>query len=298
MEAKCADANKSTTVNYSANYSISKPFYYDVDSERSCSELRINDSGTVRFETMRGDISPIGFNLSAYDKNGVLQSRINRDVIYMLMFFPENRKPIISGINGGNQVRMDIHEGAAVCFNINSFDVDDGDTVNFTRVTGLPDGATFEVEENKRFPKAKFCWTPKRWQASPDPYNFTVQLTDNKLNCGDYFQQGITEKTFSIYVCLHTANGCEFISSGMNETSSQKLNLFPQPSRNAVYVNLNQTKINSLHITDMAGRIFSPSYIWEGDKLKIDTQDLKAGSYVLKIISAQNIYNGKLIIQK
>ncbi|MGZ8568076.1 MAG: T9SS type A sorting domain-containing protein [Bacteroidia bacterium] len=281
-------------VNYSSGYSFTEPFRLTDSSVAPCSPLRINDSGIVSFRPNIEDVSPVAFNLSKYDKNGVLQSRINRDVIYMVIPVLDNRNPIISGINGSNKVTQEYHGGSSICFTIHSFDVDDVDTVFMSIKDSLPPGATFDIETGKRFPKGTFCWTPKQEQARQEPYRFTVKVVDNKFPCGDFDFQGKYERSFEIYVCPN--QDCSTI--GFEDDFSRSIQLYPQPASNAVFVEIAEKQINSLEITDMAGRIFLPAYIWEGNKLKIDLNHFSQGSYMLKIQTDKIVYTSKLIINK
>jgi hypothetical protein len=286
--------SQDSAVKFDQGYSFDKPFSWTVPSARPCSELKINDTGIVSFESDRQDVSPVALINSKYDKNGVLQSRINRDIVYMLMGFPENQAPIISGINGGSNTSYQFHGGSSVCFTIHSFDIDDNDSV-FMSATNLPTGATLDVEVGKRFPKGAFCWTPKEEYARQEPYIFTVTVKDNNYGCSDIDGQGISSRNFAMYVCPN--HDCTLLGIN-NQSISTPLHIYPQPAQNAVYIELPESRVDDLQLTDMAGRIFLTDYVWEGNTLKVKTENIPQGSYMLKIISGNSIYNSKLIIQK
>ncbi|RYD72174.1 MAG: hypothetical protein EOP53_22390, partial [Sphingobacteriales bacterium] len=141
-------------------------------------------TGDIQFKATQEDVTVLAIAVDEYrkDADGKPQKigTIRRDLQIAIIECPDNRSPILSGINGGNQVTMDFCAGQSKCFTIHSFDVDDKDSVTMTsNVNKTIPGATFDVESGKRFPKGTFCWTPSNADVRSYPYRFVVTGVDD-----------------------------------------------------------------------------------------------------------------------
>ncbi|MGZ5302938.1 MAG: hypothetical protein ACXWDO_02375, partial [Bacteroidia bacterium] len=141
-------------------------------------------TGDIQFKAVQEDITVMAIGVEEWraDSTGkkVKIGEIRRDLQIAIIECPDNRSPIISGINGGNQITMDFCAGQNKCFTIHSFDVDDKDTVTMTsNVKQTIPNATWEVESGKRFPKGTFCWTPSNADVRSYPWRFVVTGVDD-----------------------------------------------------------------------------------------------------------------------
>lgn len=96
-------------------------------------------------------------------------------------------------------------------------------------------------------------------------------------------------------------NNCT--SVGFNETSrnSNIYNVFPNPAKNYITVNINSNKIENINIQliDMMGKVVQNNIypIEIGlNTIELHTTELVAGTYILNTINKQNIQSKKLII--
>ncbi|RYD79012.1 MAG: hypothetical protein EOP53_10280, partial [Sphingobacteriales bacterium] len=204
--------SKSSTVNWASPFSYKEPLTYDGfpghanDGEwnppKKCQGFTLDvETGELRFKAMSGgEVTVLAIRVEEWrkDADGKPQKigEIRRDLQILIVDCPDNRSPIISGINGGNQVTMDFCAGQSKCFTINSFDVDDKDSVTMTsNVNRTIPGATFDVESGKRFPKGVFCWTPSNADVRSYPYRFVVTGVDDACPVN-----GRTSRSFGIKV--------------------------------------------------------------------------------------------------
>ncbi|MCC6722504.1 MAG: hypothetical protein IT243_09910, partial [Bacteroidia bacterium] len=123
-----------------------------------------------------------------------------RDVQFWVETCPGNNPPTLNG-----PYKYDVCAGNAICFTITSDDkqfippppakANPPDTVRLTWNRGIP-GATFSIVNPKaRLQSGKFCWTPKKNQASDLPYTFTVTARDNSCPLN-----AVTVKSYSVKV--------------------------------------------------------------------------------------------------
>lgn len=124
----------------------------------------------------------------------------HRDIQFIVQTCPGNNPPILNG-----PYKYEVCAGTQICFTITSDDKqfippppakpNPPDTVRLTWNRGIP-GATFNIVNTKaRLQSGKFCWTPKKNQASDLPYTFTVTARDNSCPLN-----ALTVKSYSVKV--------------------------------------------------------------------------------------------------
>lgn len=124
----------------------------------------------------------------------------HRDVQFWVVTCPDNNPPLLYG-----PYKQTVCAGTQICWTISSDDKqfippppqkpNPPDTVRLTWNRGIP-GATFTIVDPKeRLQKGKFCWTPKKNQASDLPYTFTVTARDNACP-----RNAVTVKSYSVKV--------------------------------------------------------------------------------------------------
>ena len=92
----------------------------------------------------------------------------------------------------------------------------------------------------------------------------------------------------------YDADGCE-LSIGQNELE-YNLVVFPNPTSNIVFVQVNNQNIEYVSITDMTGRqVYTSS---SSKKLvEVNTSEFNAGTYIINVSTAEGTAQRKLIIQ-
>ncbi|MCB9252739.1 MAG: gliding motility-associated C-terminal domain-containing protein [Flavobacteriales bacterium] len=152
-----------------------------------CNETTI---ASIRVTEWRKDTT------GAWQKIGIT----HRDIQFIVQTCPGNNPPILNG-----PYKYDVCAGTQICFTITSDDkqfippppakANPPDTVTLTWNRGIP-GATFTIVNTKaRLQSGKFCWTPKKNQASDLPYTFTVTARDNSCPLN-----AVTVKSYSVKV--------------------------------------------------------------------------------------------------
>ena len=123
-----------------------------------------------------------------------------RDIQFISQTCPGNNPPLLNG-----PFKYETCAGAGLCFNITSDDkqfippppakANPPDTVRLTWNKGIPGGTFNIVDPKARLQTGKFCWTPKKNQASDLPYTFAVTARDNSCP-----RNAVTVKSYSVKV--------------------------------------------------------------------------------------------------
>ena len=124
----------------------------------------------------------------------------HRDIQFIVKSCPGNNPPVLNG-----PYKYDVCAGTQICFTITSDDkqfippppakANPPDTVRLTWNRGIPGGTFTIVDPKARLQSGKFCWTPKKNQASDLPYTFTVTARDNSCPLN-----AVTVKSYSVKV--------------------------------------------------------------------------------------------------
>ena len=89
-----------------------------------------------------------------------------------------------------------------------------------------------------------------------------------------------------------------FVSTSTSVRSDLEIEIFPNPSHGQITLQVDESNdIDHLRMTDIHGKNVSISAIKSGHSVLIDSQEILAGTYFLKIISSGNWFVKKLIIQ-
>jgi len=156
-----------------------------------------------------------------------------RDMQFIVQNCPGNNPPKITN----KTFKYSVCAGTQLCFDITTEDkvfvppppakTPPPDTVNLTWNRGIP-GATFTINNQKaREKSAKFCWTPKKNQASDLPYTFTATAIDD--NCP---KSAITTRSFSIIVkpIAESLRDIDTLICGMYAIKSEVYSGFKYPA--------------------------------------------------------------------
>ena len=72
--------------------------------------------------------------------------------------------------------------------------------------------------------------------------------------------------------------------------------IYPNPVSDILHVQLNEGKFKSIEILDTVGKMESISLKSQsGTDIEIDTQKLKPGVYMLRVVDSEGIVSGKFI---
>ncbi|MFY0674244.1 MAG: T9SS type A sorting domain-containing protein [Bacteroidia bacterium] len=155
-----------------------------------------NNNGLLRFYPTKTMASPVVVKVSEF-RNGEKVGETIRE-IYMSVKSVSNKKPIISGINGGNKEEISACANQELCFYIEAEDDDVEDLINFSWDTDMPN-ASIGVKRNKKS-TLQICWTPTNKDLVKGSFYLKVLAKDNSCELeGRYervFKVNVTE-TFS-----------------------------------------------------------------------------------------------------
>lgn len=293
------DVNKSAA--FSAPYTYRKPVtntggFGDADFfdfMNNCWGFYLNDSsGELKLSPVNaGEIFPVSIQLNRYF-NGKKISTASRELTYWVMDGYSNRTPVITGINCQKQDTIRIKPGETRCFTVCSFDPDIDDTVHLVSALDMA-GATFTPEAGAKWPKGQFCWTPSKADERHEPYHLVVRSEDGNV-CREIFglpAQTYNEKVFMVYVSENPI-------LGIDDHDSKFLTLYPNPATFKVYADLKAYSVSKVQLIDMTGKNTTPAYSFSNGKLEMDISSLPVGSYVLQVLTSQNVYSSKVIITK
>ncbi|MFM9944077.1 MAG: PKD domain-containing protein, partial [Bacteroidia bacterium] len=215
------------------------------------------------------------------DSSGKYQNigETRRDIQFITINCPDNNPPLLNG-----PYKYEICAGSQICFTVTSDDKqfippppqkpNPPDTVDLTWNRGIP-GATFTILDPKaRLQKGKFCWTPKKNQASDLPYTFTVTARDNACP-----RNAITVKSYSVKVkqIAETNRRYDTLICGAYAITSTIFNGFKgTPSYSWVVSDSNNAFLDNKFY------FFKPSKGLQSNKAKDTIQFRKGGKYIIK----------------
>jgi gliding motility-associated-like protein len=171
------ETSPTTTVTYIAPYSATQP---------------LGSAPAVTFNPLTGDmcVTPTMIQVTVFAvlvqeyRAEILVGSVMRDV-QMRTMSCTNTNPYVNGINNSGQYSLTACAGVPISFNINTFDVDAGQTVSIVWNAGIA-GATFTSSGGAR-PTGSFSWTPTTADISNVSHCFTVTVQDD--NCPYYGSQ-------------------------------------------------------------------------------------------------------------
>jgi len=84
-------------------------------------------------------------------------------------------------------------------------------------------------------------------------------------------------------------------STGVNELASQKINIYPNPVKNQLFIELDNQEVTEITIIDYSGRIVKT--ITNNNAKSIDVSDLTQGIYILKVATENGVLTNRFIKQ-
>ncbi len=140
----------------------------------------------------------------------------------------------------------------------------------------------------------------KQWHFQDPPSNWEISRNDFI----DSLQHNRNPFIDSInYVCYvdfsqmtYRSLGCSS-SASLDEELMTNFAIYPVPSREVVYVQVNGTMINEYTIYDMQGRVVTSSSNFESKVLTIPTNTYKSGSYMITVTTPYGRVTKKMIIE-
>jgi len=100
-------------------------------------------------------------------------------------------------------------------------------------------------------------------------------------------------------VSIYTPGGNTGINK--NELEESKINVFPNPAKDFIAIQLNQLTKNNIDVElyDLTGRLIQKTVLFQGSTIvNFDTRTLYEGTYLIKIIDNGNVVTKKITISK
>jgi hypothetical protein len=103
------------------------------------------------------------------------------------------------------------------------------------------------------------------WSGVPETYNVTLTITNS---CGEDVASSAV--SFDIY--------------GINDQFAQSVNVYPNPANDQVWIDLGSVYGHvTISLIDIAGRVVQDQVIESTNMTSLNTSELSAGSYLLKV---------------
>lgn len=138
----------------------------------------------------------------------------------------------------------------------------------------------------------------KQWHFNDLPDSYEIARNELIYSIQGNRNPYVDSVNFACYVDFHTMDylqeGCELGLS--KEYVNSNLSIFPNPSSNVVYVQLNGVEINSVDVTDMTGRKVG-TFTSSNEFVTVDVKNLKSGTYLLNIQTAKGNLVERIIVQ-
>jgi hypothetical protein len=190
-----AQISENSFYNYERGLSAKIPFNYYGQPQSSAKfpkGFHFNSTnGLLRFYPTKTMASPVVVKISEYRDGNKIGETVRE--IYMEVKNVANKKPILSGINGGNKEEISACVNHELCFYLEAEDGDAGDAIDFTWETDMPN-ASIEAKSNKKS-TLNVCWTPTDKDLAKGTFYIKVLTKDNSCEL-----EGRYERVFKINV--------------------------------------------------------------------------------------------------
>jgi len=85
------------------------------------------------------------------------------------------------------------------------------------------------------------------------------------------------------------------VSNMFNLKSTKNLSVYPNPSKDNIYIKTNMNRLNSVSVFDLNQRLILFESVFSGNNLNIDISKINAGYYILKVSSSEGDFYEKFI---
>jgi len=85
------------------------------------------------------------------------------------------------------------------------------------------------------------------------------------------------------------------VSNMFNLKSTKNLSVYPNPSKDNIYIKTNINRLNSVSVFDLNQRLILFESVFSGNNLSIDISKINAGYYILKVSSSEGDFYEKFI---
>ncbi|RYM34833.1 T9SS type A sorting domain-containing protein [Brumimicrobium glaciale] len=138
----------------------------------------------------------------------------------------------------------------------------------------------------------------KKWHFDDVPDSYEIARHELIYSIQNNRNPYIDSADFACYVDFYAVSyiseGCELgLSSNFIENN---LSIFPNPSNEIVYVQLNGVKITSINVTDMTGRTVG-TFTAATEFVEVDVTKFNAGTYLLNINTEKGNLVKRIIVQ-
>ncbi|NUM31252.1 MAG: T9SS type A sorting domain-containing protein [Bacteroidetes bacterium] len=269
-------------IDFNTGFSVNKPIvskFLEINKDYGNVNIQTNDTvGNYNYTYQVHEYRKIG---NANFEIGMINVDLTIKIIKNINSPPELFGPYNYTIEAGKEI----------CFQINCHDHNfippppekgsPSDTVKLSWSEGIPDATFTIINPDKRLPSAKFCWTPKINQANELPYYFTVTAVDNF-----WLYNEKTTKTYSIKVVKPL--------SIVSDIYKNKILILPNPS-SCNYITIRGVEIDEVKIINTSGKIVIEQITEPLNEIKINTQNLNAGLYIVQVKDQGIVYRQKWI---
>lgn len=145
--------------------------------------------------------------------------------------------------------------------------------------------------------------TLKNWHFADLPDNYEIARNEYIFSLQNNRNPFVDSADYACYIDfdnkLYDSNGCEPGGNGasIEEIAKHNLVVFPVPSDDVVYVQLNGEKINGYTIVDLQGRVISSESNINEDVLKLHKENIGTGTYVLQIDTKFGSVSRRIVLQ-
>ena len=126
-----------------------------------------------------------------------------------------------------------------------------------------------------------------------------INCADNSMMSGETNSSFIPTKSGNYAViitegsCSKTSACVSFVTLGLNELSLKKVNIYPNPVQNELFVEVKNEQITKIDIIDFSGKVIKS--IANSTTKSIDVSELKQGIYVLKVSTETGVSTNRFI---
>lgn len=155
----------------------------------------------------------------------------------------------------------------------------------------------FGTGDDWRLPSNQNQEVLKNWHFSDLPDNYEIARHELIYETQNNRNPYIDSIDFACYVdfsdMTYTTEDCGLAVTKNNIETN--LVLFPNPSNDIVYIQVNGLTIEKLTIADMTGRIVG--VFTDESTVKINVSNFNSGSYLINVVTSQGVAQRKLIVQ-